>query len=112
MDPEQKRKALEVEILKIIEEKLTKGQMDISRAKLIARMLLEKLTPPLSLEQLYKIVPTLDDQFAELTIAVLPLMQENEKQMKDIVLTHAQKLIQQGKLAEATTTIQQATNKQ
>jgi len=43
MDAEEYRKKLELDILKIIEEKLQKGQMDLTRAQLIARMLLDKL---------------------------------------------------------------------
>lgn len=46
MDPEAYRKKLELDILKIIEEKLRNGQMDAERAKSIARMVLDKLHPP------------------------------------------------------------------
>lgn len=112
MDPEEKRKELEFEVLKIIEEKLSTGQMDLPRAKEIARMILDKLHPPLSLEQLYQIAPTLDDHFAELTRAVLPLMQENESQIREVVTKHAEQLLKSGKISEATAVIKQATQPQ
>lgn len=56
--------------------------MDTERAKAIARMLLDKLHPPLTLEQIYQIAPT-----------------------------HAQKLIKQGKIEEATSVMKQVTGK-
>lgn len=71
MDPEEYRKKLEIDILKVIEEKLIAGEMDAERARAIARMVLDKLHPPLSLEQIYQIAPTLDDEFQELAKASL-----------------------------------------
>lgn len=111
MGPEAYRKKLESNILKIIEEKLRNGQMDAERAKAIARMVLDKLHPPLTLEQIYQIAPTLDDHFTELAAAVLPIAQEHEEKVKVIVAEHAQKLIKQGKIEEATFVMKQVTEK-
>lgn len=110
MDPEEYRKKLELDILKIIKEKLQKGQMDTDRAKAIAKMVLDALHPPLTLEQIYEIVPTLDDRFTELTSAVLPVIQEHDEKIKSIVTEHAQKLIKEGKIDEATKILKKATN--
>lgn len=111
MDSEEYRKKIELDILKIIEEKLANGQMDTERAKAIARMVLDKLHPPLTLEQIYQIVPTLDDHFTELAQAVLPVIQEHDKTISTIVSEHAEKLIKMGKIDEANTILKQATNK-
>ncbi len=111
MDPEEYRKKLELDILAIIEEKLRNGQMDAERAKAIARMVLDKLHPPLTLEQIYQIAPTLDDHFTELAVAILPIEQENTKRVEAVVTEHAQKLIKQGKIAEATSVMKQVTEK-
>lgn len=111
MNAEEYRKKLELDILKIIEDKLQKGQMDANRAKAIARMVLEALHPPLTLEQIYEIAPTLDDHFAELTSVVIPVIQEHEEKIKTIVTAHAQKLIKEGKIEEATNVIKRITNK-
>lgn len=108
MDPEKYRKKLELDILAIMEEKLRKGEMDAERARAIARMLLDKLHPPLTLEQIYQIAPTLDDHFAELARAVLPVIQEHEEEVRKIVSEHAAKLIKMGKIDEATTVLKQA----
>lgn len=111
MDPEEYRKKLELDILKIVEEKLKNGQMDAERAKGIARMVLDKLHPPLTLEQIYEIAPTLDDHFAELAAAVLPVMQEHDEKIRTLVAAHAQKLIKLGKIDEANAVLKQALDK-
>lgn len=51
MDSDVYRKKLEADILQIVEQKLLAGEMDAARAKAIARMLLDRLHPPLTLEQ-------------------------------------------------------------
>lgn len=101
MDPEEYRKKIERDILEIMEEKLRNGEMDADRAKAIAKMVLEKLHPPLTLEQIYAVAPTLDDHFTELAQAVLPVIQDHENQVKEIVAKHAEKLIKSGKAEEA-----------
>ena len=109
MNPEEYRKKLELDILKIMEEKLRNGQMDAERAKAIARMVLDKLHPPLTLEQIYQIVPTLDDHFTELAAAVLPVMHEHDARVSEIIAQHAGKLIKMGKVSEATSMLKQTT---
>lgn len=108
MDPEQKRIELEEAILRIIEEKLTNGSMEADRAQAIARMILDKLHPPLSLEQIYAIAPTLDDEFEELATAVMPLTQEHDQKVRDTVAEHATALIKSGKFDEADKILKEA----
>lgn len=109
MDPEEYRKKLEWEILKIIKEKLQNGEMDAERARAIARMLLDKLHPPLTLEQIHLVASTLDDHFQELARAVLPIQKDHEEEVKKVVTEHAEKLIKNGKFDEALTTLKKAT---
>ncbi len=111
MNPDEYRKRLEHEILEIIEEKLKSGQMDANRARAIARMVLEKLHPPLTLEQIHQIAPTLDDEFAELSLAVLPIMADHEEETSKIVADHAEKLIKSGKIEEALSVLKSKDNK-
>ncbi len=111
MDSEEYRKKIELDILKIIVEKLKNGQMDAERAGAIARMVLDKLHPPLTLEQIYQIVPTLDDHFIELAQAVLPVIQEHDKRISIIVSEHAEKLIKMGKIDEASAILKEAIHK-
>lgn len=107
MDAEEYRKKLELDILKIIEEKLTKGEMDVARAQAIARMVLQKLHPPLTLEQIHQIAPSLDDHFTELAQAVLPVIKDHQIEVEKIVEAHAVKLINSGKFNEASSAMKQ-----
>lgn len=110
MDAEEYRKKLEQDILSIIEEKLRNGQMDAARARAIARMVLDKLHPPLTLEQIYSIAPTLDDEFSELSRAVLPIISAHDEEIKNTVLQHVEKLLGSEKFDEAYRTLKEATN--
>ncbi len=101
MDPEEVRKKLELDILAVIEQKLTNGQMDVERAQDIARMVLDRLHPPLTLEQIFTVAPVLDDEFSELATAVLPVIEMHEEEIKRVVSEHAQNLIKSGKFDEA-----------
>jgi len=112
MDPEEYRKQLERNILAIIEEKLRNGQMDTERAKAIARLTLDTLHPPLTLEQIYKLAPTLDDHFSELTKAVLPIVHDHHEEIRNVVVKHAQKLIKMGEIDKANSVLKQATQEE
>lgn len=108
MDSEEYRKKLELDILKIIEEKLTKGEMKPERAQDIARMVLQKLHPHMSLEQIHQVAPTLDDHFTELARAVLPIEKDHRAEVEKIISEHAAKLIKSGKFNEASSLMQQS----
>lgn len=110
MDAEEYRKKIEQDILTILEEKLRSGQMDAHRARAIARMVLDKLHPPLTLEQIYAIAPTLDDEFSELSKAVLPIIREHDEQLRNLVSQHAENLIKSGKFDEAHRILKSATS--
>ena len=110
MDAEEYRNKLERDILIIIEGKLKNGEMDAERAKEIAQMVLDKLHPPLTLEQIYAVAPSLDDHFAELTRAVLPVIKEHQDKVKEVVSKHAVDLIASGRFEEAHAILKQATS--
>lgn len=108
MDTEEYRKKLELDILKIIEEKLIKGEMETERAQSIAKMVLIKLHPPLTLEQIHQIAPTLEDHFIELAQAVMPVIRDHQEEVEKIVAEHAVKLINSGKFNDASSMMQQS----
>lgn len=109
MDPEEYRRKLECEILNVIEEKLKNGEMDAERAKDIAQMILNKLHPPLTLEQIHQIAPTLDDEFNELTNAIQFVLQDHEEEIKTLITNRVEKLIKSGKFNEASAIAQTIT---
>jgi hypothetical protein len=108
MDAEEYRLKLEQDIINIIVDRLEKGEMDTDRARSIARLVLDKLHPPLTLEQIYEIAPSLDDTYTELTKAVLPVIKEHDEKIRNLVTAHVSKLIQGGKLEEATSVVKNA----
>ncbi len=112
MDPEEYRLDIERKILKIIEEKLINGQMDASRAREIARYILNVLPPPMTLDEIYKIAPTLDDHFSELAAVVIPISNEYNEKVKQIVVGHVKKLMDSGKIPEALDILKKANNNQ
>jgi hypothetical protein len=111
MDAEEKRKQLEKDILSLIAQKLQNGQIDLNRAQMIARMLLDKLHPPLTLEQIYAIAPTLDDHFAEISAAILPIINEHNEKIKNIVVDKAEQMIKSGNLEQADKVLREALQK-
>ena len=111
MNADDERKSLEWEILKVIREKLEQGEMDSERASQIAKLVLKTIHPGMSLQEIYKIVPTLDDQFTELSIVVLPILKEYEEKIEKKVQEHVRTLIKQGKFSEASTIAEQVIKK-
>lgn len=112
MDTEEYRKKIEQEILKIIKERLQAGQMKADRAREIARYILEHLKPYMTYDQIYEVVQKFDDHFPELTKVVIPVVNQYEKAVEEIVHQHVSKLIQQGRATEATEIMKKAINKQ
>lgn len=110
MNAEEKRKQLEWDILAIIERKLQTGEMDAKRAREIAKMVLAKLHPPLTLEELYEIVPTLDDYFTELSQAVIPFLNEYDAHKRQEVAQQAEQLVKEGKIDESLHLLKQTTD--
>lgn len=111
MDPEEKRKDIELQILKIIQDRLQKGEMNADRASKIAKLVLQQLPKGISLGEIYKIAPKLDDQFNELSEAVLPILKEYEEKVENIVKEKVQALIKQGHFTEAAELVERVIDK-
>lgn len=95
------RERVQKTIVDIISTKLQGGEMTEERAKQIASMVLEKLPEDASYNELMKIIPKLDDHFHELTQAVMPIMVEYERKMKEIVDKKISDLISKGQFDKA-----------
>lgn len=92
---------LQKKIVEIITSKLESGEINETRAKEIATMVLNHLPDGMSYEQLMQAIPKLDDHFEELTAAVVPIMVEYEQKMKLIVNQKISQLIKAGRLEDA-----------
>lgn len=112
MNPEEYRKKIQKEILQIIKEKLESGEMKAGRAREIAKMVLEKLKPGITLEEIYHIVPTLDDKFPELASVVFSVLEEYQQKVENPLKQHISNLIKSGRFSQATQLIDKTIKKQ
>ena len=112
MDTEEYRKKIELEILEVIEHKLTARQMSAQRAREIAQHVLNSLRPHMDINQIHAIVQNFDDHFPELVPVVLEVSRDHDERIKKAVISHVGILLKQGKIDEANTILKQATNKQ
>jgi len=108
MNTEQYRKKIEKEILKIMEQRLIAGELDAQRAREIAKFILESLHPYMTIDEIYKAVQSFDDHFQELVAVVLPVANEHEDKIRQIVTSHVNKLIKDKKVNEANVLLKKA----
>ena len=95
------REKVQSEIVKVITERLEKGEMTEERAKQIAQMVLQQLPENINHQKLIEVIPTLDDHFQELAVAIVPIMVEYEEKMKQVVDKKLKELLDANKLDEA-----------
>lgn len=89
-------------IVDIITKGLENGTITEDRAKQIAKMVLDKLPKEdVTYEELIRIIPKLDDEFQELSAAVVPIILEYEQKMQAIINSRITNLLQQQKYQEA-----------
>jgi len=100
-DPTQLRERVQKSIVDIITKELEAGMMTEDRAKEIAKYVLDMLPEGISYEKLIELIPKLDDNFAELSAAVLPVMVEYERKMKSVLNEQITNLLKEGKLDDA-----------
>lgn len=112
MDTEEYRKKIELEVLKIIEQKLKARQMNAERAREIARYVLQALHPRMDINQIHAVVQNFDDHFPELIPIVIKVSNDYEEKVKEVVGEHVGNLLKQNKIAEASKLLNKALNKQ
>lgn len=95
------REKLQQDIVNIITKKLESGEMTEERAKAIAKMTLEKLPEDITYDQFMKVVPTLDDEFEELKVAVLPIVLDYQSKVEANVQTQVSELMKHRRYTEA-----------
>jgi hypothetical protein len=98
---EETKELVQQKIVDLITEKLENGEMSAERAKQIAKHVLEQLPDNVSYQKLMEIVPKLDDHFQELSVAIVPIMIEYERQMKVVIDQKIKQLLEANKLDAA-----------
>lgn len=108
MTPDDIRQDIELKVVELIKEKLADGTMTEERAQEISQTVLDLLKPGMSLEELYKAVPKLDDRFQELAPVVLPYIRDYEERIVKDAQNKVQHFIKQGEFDAAVDLAQRA----
>ena len=95
-------------VVDTISKGLENGTITEDRAKMIANAVLSKLKDDISYEELIRIIPTLDDEFTELSAAIVPIMVEYEEKIKGVVNEKISALLKKEKFNEALRLAQKA----
>lgn len=95
------REKIQKDIVALITEKLKSGEMTQERAQKIAAAVLEQIPEDISYEELYRILPKLDDDFRELADIVVPVMIEYEQKLHKTIEDRVLKLVREQKFKEA-----------
>lgn len=101
MSPDEIREQIEAQVVDYIKAKVEAEEMTEDRAQQMAQMVLNKLQPGMSLEDLYKALPHLDDIFSEISFIIAPYLRDYEEGVTKPATKQVQALIRAGKYKEA-----------
>jgi hypothetical protein len=101
MSADDIREQIEASIVDLIKTKVENEEMSDERAQQIAARVLELLKPGMSLEELYRALPHLDDDFSEVGHIIVPYMKDYEMGVTKHAIGQVQDLIKTGRYKEA-----------
>lgn len=101
MSPDDIREQIEADIVDLIKAKVETEEMTEDRAQALAQLVLDRLKPGMSLEEIYKTLPHLDDNFSEISHIVAPYMRDYEDGVTKPAIAQVSKLIKDGHYKEA-----------
>lgn len=101
MSPDDIREQIEADIVDLIKAKVEAEEMTEERAQALAQLVLEKLKPGMSLEELYKTLPHLDDAFSEISHIIVPYLRDYEEGVTKPAIAQVSTLIKTGRYKEA-----------
>jgi hypothetical protein len=111
MTPDEMREDIELQIVELLKRLLASNAITEERAQQISKRVLTVLTPGLTLEELYRAIPKLDDNASELAPVVLPFMREYEETITKQARETMSELIKQGQYDAAVKLGQEAIDK-
>lgn len=97
----QKLYQLEKDIASLLLDKLEKDQITLERAAQISKYVLQALPDNITDEEIYHILPYLDDHFIELAAVIHNHLKAKQELEKQATVDEATRLIHQGNLDEA-----------
>jgi hypothetical protein len=89
------------QVVELITDGLEEGTIPEDRARNIAQMVLEKLPEGISDKELMQVLPTLDDEFRELSDVVLPIVLDYEKKITSVIEDKVLNLVRAKKFKDA-----------
>ena len=101
MSPDDIREQVEADIVDFIKTKVEAEEMTEDRAQSLAQLVLDKLKPGMSLEEVYKALPHLDDTFTEISHIIVPYLRDYEEGVTKPAITQVSQLIKNGHYKEA-----------
>ena len=101
MSPDEIRERIEAQVVDIIKLKVENEEMTEERAQQLAQRVLELLKPGMSLEELYKALPKLDDNFSEASPIIVPYLRDYEEGVTKKAAVQVRDLIISGHYKEA-----------
>ena len=79
MSPDDIRQEIELKVVELLKQKVEDGTMTEERSQHVAKIVLDTLRPGMSLVELYKAIPTLDDTCPELSPVIVPYLRVYEE---------------------------------
>ncbi len=101
MSPDEIRERIEAQVVDVIKQKVENEEMTEERAQQLAQRVLELLKPGMSLEELYKVLPKLDDNFSEVSPIIVPYLRDYEQGVTKKAAVQVRDLIVSGHYKEA-----------
>lgn len=111
MNPDEIREDIELKIVELIKEKLENNEVTEVRAQELSKIALTTLTPGMTMEELYRAIPNLDNLATELAPIVIPYMREYETNITGEAQKAVIDLIKQGQYDAAVKLSKQAIEK-
>ena len=111
MNPDEMREDIELKIVELIRQKLENNELTEVRAQELSKIALTTLTPGMTMEELYRDIPKLDNIATELAPIVIPYMREYETNITGEAQKNVVELIKQGQYDAAVKLSKQAIEK-
>lgn len=90
------RQDIELKVVELLKKLVEEGSVTEERSQQIAKIVLDTLSPGMSLAQLYKAIPKLDDTAPELSPIILPYLRQYEEHITKKAEVDVQNLIKSG----------------
>jgi len=97
MIPDDVRQQIELKVVELIKAKLSDGSMTEERSQTVSQIVLDTLKPGMTLEELYRVIPKLDDNAPELSPIIAPILRDYEENVNKKALVEVSAYIKQGK---------------